>query len=550
MNEIKIKTSKKSVIISLVIISIISLGLKLYLTDFSIPVFSDNMAYTLDAVAHVNGDFSQRSDRGIGWSLFVYPFFSLVNSDNFLDYSNVIKAISISIATLSIIPVYLLGKKFFDEKYAIVVASLFAFEPHLNYNSGMGLSEPLFHLAIILSFYFVLNKNSKFIIPSLILAGCVWWIRFNGITVFIIISIIYLLTLRGSEKYWRHFGIGLVCFLIIVAPMLYERNEQFDDPFYFAYSKTVFAGTWDKSLSTDLKNVEFSANDYIEKHGVGSFLNNFFITGIFNIVSTLGKISFPYLFILIPFGIIFSFRAFDQDKRYIKANWIFILLSLGSMILTFSLFPDKRYIYFILPFFMIFSVIPIQRVVQYGLNTFSFNQKQKNIFLIIVIILIILLSCIFTLRYEISDNQLENEKINFAKYAIKNLQGTIQREYGSSLDYLHLQLINNPEGNFKNCKVEYNKEFCGIDTSAMPKIITISGNSIKEIISNGQNFELEFIISNEKSEGPQSFMNDIYYNETNFPYLIKIFDSKEHGFEKLKFKVFRIDYESFNKILD
>ena len=125
MNEIKIKTSKKSVIISLVIISIISLGLKLYLTDFSIPVFSDNMAYTLDAVAHVNGDFSQRSDRGIGWSLFVYPFFSLVNSDNFLDYSNVIKAISISIATLSIIPVYLLGKKFFDHSSQTVVSYSF-----------------------------------------------------------------------------------------------------------------------------------------------------------------------------------------------------------------------------------------------------------------------------------------------------------------------------------------------------------------------------------------------------------------------------------------
>ena len=156
------------------------------------------MAYTLDGVAHVNGDFSQRTDRGSGWSYFVFPFFSLIESENFIDYSNAIRIISISLATITIIPVYLLGRKFFDEKYALVVASLFAFEPHLNYNSGFGLSEPLFHLAIILSFYFVLNKNSKFIIPALILAGCTWWIRFNGITVFIIISIIYFVTLRGS----------------------------------------------------------------------------------------------------------------------------------------------------------------------------------------------------------------------------------------------------------------------------------------------------------------------------------------------------------------
>ena len=43
-----------------------------------------------------------------------------------------------------------------------------------------------------------------------------------------------------------------------------------------------------------------------------------------------------------------------------------------------------------------------------------------------------------------------------SKYAIKNLKGNIQREYGYSLDYLHLQLVTNPEGNFKNCAVENN----------------------------------------------------------------------------------------------
>ena len=94
--------------------------------------------------------------------------------------------------------VYLLGRKFFNEKYSIVVAALFAFEPHLNYNSGFGLTEPFYHLAIIGAFYFVLNKNTKFIIPSLILAGIIWWTRFNGITFFIILIIIYLITRRKS----------------------------------------------------------------------------------------------------------------------------------------------------------------------------------------------------------------------------------------------------------------------------------------------------------------------------------------------------------------
>ena len=542
--------NKKQILYCLIIISLISLGFKLYTIDFSIPVYSDNLAYTLDAVAHTNGDFSQRSDRGIGWSLFVSPFFSLIDSDKIIDYSNTIRILSLSITTFTIIPVYLLGRKFFNERYSLVAASLFAFEPHLNYNSGFGLSEPLFHLAIIGTFYFVLNKDSKFIIPALILAGLTWWVRFNGITIVIIISIIYFLTLRDSPNKIRNYCIAFVLFLIIVAPMLYERDQQFGDPLFFAYSQTIFAGSWDKTLSVEFEGINTTAFDYIENNGLLSFFQTFVFNGINNIFSTLWTISFPYLFILIPFGVIFSLRAFDQNKRFIQANWMFIILSLGTLVLTFSLIPDKRYLFFVLPFVIIFCVIPIQRVVEYGLSTFSFNQRKKDIFLIIVIIIVIILSGLFTMRYDQPDIELENEKREFSKYAIKNFNGNILREYGHSLDYLMLELINNPEGNFKNCNVESNKGLCGISQTEIPKTITISGNSLDEIISKGESYNLKYIVSNEISYGYQDFINEIYNNENNYPYLKKIFDSKQHGFQKLQIKVFEIDYKKFNKLLD
>ena len=82
--------NKKLIICFLIVISLISLGLKLYLVDFSIPVNSDNLGYTLNAIAHTNGDFSQSSHRGMGWSLFVSPFFSLIDS-------RIIKAACISL---------------------------------------------------------------------------------------------------------------------------------------------------------------------------------------------------------------------------------------------------------------------------------------------------------------------------------------------------------------------------------------------------------------------------------------------------------------------
>ena len=67
--------SIKYTIITLVSIALISLVLKLYTMDFSFPVNSDVLAYSLQAISHTNGDFSQSSHRGIGWSLFVSFFY-------------------------------------------------------------------------------------------------------------------------------------------------------------------------------------------------------------------------------------------------------------------------------------------------------------------------------------------------------------------------------------------------------------------------------------------------------------------------------------------
>ena len=333
---IKPQISIKYVFITLASIISISLILKLYTTDFSIPVFSDNLSYALSAIAHTNGDFSQSSHRGTGWSIFVAIFYSFINSENFLVYSNTIKIISLAVASSTVFLVYLLGRKFFDQRYSLVAAGLFAFIPHLNYNSGFGLTEPLYHLTLIAAFYFAINKNTKFIIPSLLLVGILWWIKLNEIFPLIILIIIYFVTKRNSPNLYRNLFIGILIFLAVISPMLYDRYEQFGDPFFYGYSPYIFTGSWEKIISIEVghgqENQATTAFDFIDENGLLSFFQTFFLNGIYNVLSILWKISFPYLFILIPFGIIFSFRAFDQHKKLILANWLFIILSLGSLI--------------------------------------------------------------------------------------------------------------------------------------------------------------------------------------------------------------------------
>ena len=538
---------RKHIVLYLILICVISLSFKLYLVDFSIPVNSDNLAYTLNAIAHSDGDFTQPPHRNIGWSVFLSIFFSFMDSDNFLDYSNLARILSISVATSSIFLIYGVARKFFDERYSLVTSCLFAFLPHLNYNSITGLGEPIFILTIIASFYFLLNNRSKFVIVALILAGAAYWIRLNGLVVFIIISITYLLTFKKSQNFLRNYGIGVIFFILILSPMLLQKYEQYGDPFYSLYQGSMFSENYEELVSNMTSNTKTSAFDYIEKHGFAEFFGKFFLNGILKSLGILFQLSFPYLFILLPFGVLFSLRAFDQKSQYIKANWIFIISSILLLSVIISVVPEKRFLFFLMPFLVIFSVIPIQRVTEYGLNTFSFSRKQKNIFLIIVLIIVIILSGMFTLRYEKPDHILENEKFDFSKFALENLNGNALRDFGGSTDYVtDIVLIHNND--FRDFKIDY-----WIDKTERKKYefreIGVYGESIEDLISNGEDLDLKYLISNSHDTFYYPFVDNVYHNEENFPYLVKIFDSEKHGYQKLKLKVFEIDYKKFHEMI-
>ena len=537
------KFNKKHAI-CLSIIILISLILKIYTTNFSIPVNSDNLVYVLNAISYKNGDFSQLSDRSSGWSFFLYPFFNLINSDNFFDYSNLARILSIGISCISIPIVYLLGKKFFNEKYSLVVASLFAFEPHLNYNSGFGLSEPLYNLAIIMMFYFILNKNSKYVILSLLMAGIVWWARINGLLMFVVISIVYFVTFRNSKNLLRNYGLGVLVLLLIISPILIQRYIQYGDPLYYLYSDNIFAGNLEKTLSVNAQNSSSSAFDYIDKKGSMSFLDNFIIRGIYNMFSTLIRILVPYLFILIPFGILFSLRTSEQNSNNIKSIWIFIVISLSVTIITFSVVNERRFLYYLFPFLSVIGTITIQKVTEHGLNVFSFSTKQKNLFLVIVIGLIVVISGLFTiLQYGRPDVILENEKIEFAKYLLNNLHGNLLDESGIALDYVYyLQITNSPTG-FQNYKISS----VTLSKTDSFQTIRLYAESIDELISVGESYNLKYVISNENSGVFHPYVDYIYNHEEDYPYLHKIFDSNEIEFKKLKVKVFEIDYNKFHQ---
>ena len=128
--------NKKQILISLLIISLVSFGFKLYTFDPTVTPSEDTYGYVLRAIAHNNGDFSEHPRKTLGWSLVISPFLNLIESDDFLDYINIARYLSIAISIITIYPMYLLGRRFFDEKFALCAAGFFAFIHQLNIHAS------------------------------------------------------------------------------------------------------------------------------------------------------------------------------------------------------------------------------------------------------------------------------------------------------------------------------------------------------------------------------------------------------------------------------
>ena len=79
------------IIFCFILIATVSLGLKLYTVDFTVLPNEDTFEYVLIAFAHNNGDFTEHPRKTLGWPIFVSPFFHLIDSNNFLDYVNIIR---------------------------------------------------------------------------------------------------------------------------------------------------------------------------------------------------------------------------------------------------------------------------------------------------------------------------------------------------------------------------------------------------------------------------------------------------------------------------
>jgi len=495
--------SKYSIILG-IIIGISSL-IRFYYFPFDVPLNSDALYYFWysSEIYQIGTLPNNWTPTNNGWPIFVSIFFSIINSEDILELMEIQRMISTIISISITIPVYFLCKKFVERKFAIIGAVLIAFEPRLMINSFFGITDPLYLLLILTSLTLFLHSNQKIVYFSFVLVALSSLVRSEGIVFFVGMLIIFFIRYRKEKlriilKYILIIGI----FGITILPVsLYQLDTTGTEGIVIRA-----AGSIEQLIEED-KKIGNEENDLV--------------LGLEILIKYLIWIMIPNFIIFIPLGIFLIFK-----KRTIE-NISIIILSAIMLIPAFYAYfipaLDTRYLYILLPMFSILAVLSIQKI--------TINKPQTNLIIVIIISAIIFSSIIF---YEYKKIDYDHEKESFE--IIQKISPIID---GTNLLY--------PETSyFKTVKTL--QQWPENPSNMKFDISTLSTNeyiSIEEFIFNSKELGLSHIII-DNNLNREKFLTEIFFDETKYPYLKKIYDSKDDGYI-YHVKVFEIDYDLFKK---
>lgn len=506
------------------IISFIAILIRIYYFPVGIPIVLDGWGYFWYAVdMSTLGQFPTTNiGPNNGWPSFLSIFFSLYNSENFLDYMALQRSVTIVLSVLTIVPVYLLCRRFFDKHLSIVGAALFVLDPRITMNSLLGITEPLFILLGISSLVLFFSKDVRKVYFSFVLAALFALVRYEGLLLIIPLSIMFIVRFRKEKIFkivLRYISV-LAVFVLVLLPMVYVRIQTTGND---GLISSVSAGP--AYVSTISQKADESGRNLVD----------FFATGIINLVKYLGWVTIPIFIFFLPFGIYKFFKKLDYKNTTILLVSIFFLLpafyAYGREI------QETRYLYVIFPVFSMLS-----------LYTVDILRKRtgKDSLIFILLIVGIVSASIAWVDYKWIDLEHEKEAFTLATNVVKLTSGI--NEYYPESTYIGISSIVGKDFPILSKDVPLSNRMQPV--SDVPKFVSAKGiNSIEEYIKFGKEKGLTHLVVDGLGESHSyrsKIFDQVFYNEEKFLYLIKEYDSAEHGFN-YHLKIFRIDYEKFEK---
>ena len=517
----------KNPVFSLIIIGSIAIFLRLYYLPHDIPITFDGLKYfwySNDlALGHVLTRYEVPNN---GWPIFLSVFFSIFHFNNFMDYMMLQRLVSVSISVLTIIPVYFLCNRFFNKFYSILGAAIFVFEPHIIQNSLLGITDPLYILLLTVSLVFFTSSNKKIMYASFSIVAFASIVRVEGLFMFIALSILFFVRDTKERKTIMRYGLALCIFILSLYPMIIFRIESVGN---------------DNLTTRMLTTGNVVVNENLNGH---SAVYTHLIPSIEAFVRFFGLSLIPIFMFFIPLGIYFLFRIKNKNNTLVIVSIILLLLS--SFAAFYSGARDTRYFYPLFPLFSILSIMTVKTMID------KIKIKRQEIILILLISLILLLSLTF-LHFKNMDIKHEKEALSISYY-VANITSGIN-PYQPESQYLPITEMAKHKFPLLSTDItlpqNLTQEEIIIHGWLGPKIISTDGfNSLDEYIKSGKNNGLTHLVVDEPNNSPyrSSFLNDVYYYDEKYPYLTKVFDSYDYGYN-YHLKIYKINYEKFESVV-
>ena len=519
--------TRKTVFLFLLIIGVTAFAIRFFLIPAT-PLSGDSTNYFVYA-AHtaLHGKFSDIYYlTNNGWPLFLSVIFGLTSLDNPTFLMSLQKISSMFFSVITIVPLYFLCRNFFSKSSSVFGAALFIFEPHIIINSTLGITEPLFLFLGISSLALFFNNNIKFTYISFALVGLFTLIRFEGLLFFLVLSIIFLIKNRQRGRNLIQYPLMLLLFVLILLPIaisnieIHDRDGFLDEVFAVSgYSYTHFV------------------QGEPEKRGLYEDPNGFNMQKFLTLGST-SIIKFTGL-LLIPISIIFAVIGFTliiKDRKNIRLDHKKITIVTISIVMLLPAFytygrgsEDVRFLFMLCPIIILISIFTIERL----------KNERKNIIIIIIIAAIVSASIIY-LETKKVDVEYENDVFTITKV----LASKTNLINGDSADIRYRTSVGIIE-NWPNLPPPTWKGESHIERSIIVIPIT-NEKTIIEFVEKHKEKGLSYIAVDSKQEQPE-FLKEIFYNEKDYPYLNKVYDSSEFGI-KYHVKFFEIDFGKLNEI--
>lgn len=509
----------KSHLIILCALFFVSLFVRVLFFSYNTPVTLDGMFYFRYAIdAMIQGQFPSGYEfPNNGWPSFLSILFSIAGPQEFIEYTVIQRITTMIISSFTAIPVYLLCKHFVEQKYALFGSALFVFEPRIIQNSLLGISEPLFIILASTTLFLFLSSRNKMTYVSFVVAACTTIVRYEGILLILTISILFFIKNRKwrKKKLISKYLIAVCVFMVILAPIGYIRTQTIGSD--GLSGQIIDAGKGSLMLAEE------------EKAGIaGIFI--FLSKGLIGFAKYVGVLSIPYFFILTPIGAILLIK-----KRNFYTVTIVISVTILSITAIYAYsrgIQETRYLFILLPLFSIMSAIGIKRIVD--------QHKYQNIILFCIIILTIGFSMAYT-EYKL-DVRHEEESFEVAQRVV-NISSGVNQYYPESryIEPAEIQHRWNELKFFLSGESKKDVSILKILKRETPAISLSEFSTLNQFIYTSKNSGLSHLVIDEKKDRPK-FLSDIFYHEGNYPYLTKVFDSKETNM-LYHVKIYEIAYD-------